>query len=285
MTTTSSSEPLLSEAAYFIMQKESFNAVKALKSILESFWISKDDRRELVLLLLTLAHDAAVGSPDSLGRPLNEKRWFGLSDFLCENVFRVPNAPSNLINKESIKALKDIDKDILDARLHFNHFVKLHEPNAIDIRSLLLLLGRGAGVLCANNQRGIDGVIAFLKGTMLSLENGGSILFQIKNDPLFSHVPKQGPFTAMDPYEPEILELGDAAIPLIKIIFALAAEKPYLDVVRRGQTKDYNAVTYEIWCAGISPDILRLVKDQDIGLWDALFRASYGREDLRSKRA
>lgn len=282
MTTTSSSEPLLSEAAYFIMQQSSFNAVKALRSVMEGFAIYKGDRGEfLVLLLFTLARDAAIGPADDFGRPLRKNRWFGLSDFLCEQVFRLPDVPSNLMNKKSINALKTLGKDFPDAQLHFNHFVKLHEQKAIDITSLLLLLGRGAGVLCANNQRGIDCVIAFLKsGTTLSRQNGGFILAQMKNDATFSHVPEDELFTPMDPYELGILEPGDGAVPLIKIVFALAAKTPYLNVVRHGPTEGYNAITYEIWCAGISPDILCPVHVQDVGIWDALLQASYGWKDL-----
>jgi hypothetical protein len=68
MTTTSSSEPILSEAAYFVMQRGSFNAPKALKSVMEGFSISKGDRGEfLVLLLLILARDATVGDADEFG--------------------------------------------------------------------------------------------------------------------------------------------------------------------------------------------------------------------------
>jgi hypothetical protein len=48
MTTMSSSEPILSEAAYFVMQRGSFNVPKALK---EGFSISKGDRGELLVLL------------------------------------------------------------------------------------------------------------------------------------------------------------------------------------------------------------------------------------------
>ena len=185
------------------------------------------------------------------------------------------------MNKESINALQNLSNDFPDAQLHFNHFVKVHEQKAIDITSLLLLLGRGAGVLCANNQRGIDSVITFLNsGTMLSRQNGGFILSQVKNDPKFSHVPQDELFTAMDPYKLGIIEPGDGAVPLIKIVFALAAKTPYLNVVRHGPTKDYNAITYEIWCAGISPDILGPVQGQDAGMWDALLQASYGWKDL-----
>ena len=142
MTITSSSEPLLSEAAYYMMQKPSFNAVKALRSVMERFAILKGDRGELlVLLLFTLARHVAIGPADQFGRP--ENRWFSLSNFLCEQVFRVQDVPSNLINEESIDALKNLVMDFPDAQLHFNRFVKLHEHKAIDFTSL-----RRWGSLC-----------------------------------------------------------------------------------------------------------------------------------------
>ena len=80
MTSTSSSDPILSEAAYFVMQKRSFNAPKALKSVMEGFSISKGDGGKfLVLLLLILARDTTVGPADEFGRPIKKK---ALADFL-----------------------------------------------------------------------------------------------------------------------------------------------------------------------------------------------------------
>jgi hypothetical protein len=48
MVTVSASEPLLSEAAYFIMSRSFFDAPKVFRSILEEFPIHKDDRGEFV---------------------------------------------------------------------------------------------------------------------------------------------------------------------------------------------------------------------------------------------
>jgi hypothetical protein len=65
--------------------------------------------------------------------------------------------------------------------MHFNHFIKLHDYKSIDKESLLLLMTRGAGVLCANNHTSIDAVNVFLRsGTKLSIDNLGLILYQIK---------------------------------------------------------------------------------------------------------
>jgi hypothetical protein len=84
----------------------------------------------------------------------------------------------------------------------------------------------------------------------------------------------------MDPYDLEILKEGDHAVPLIKIVFALAASDPSLNVVRHPPTKNYPAVVYEIWCAGLSPDILGPIIPQETGIWDSLLQASYGWKEL-----
>jgi hypothetical protein len=282
MTSTSSSEPVLSEAAYFIMQKESFNAPMALKSVMEGFSISKGDRGEfLVLLLLTLARDATVGAADKYGRPIKENRWFGLTDFLHGQVFRKANVDPSLVTATSTNALNMLSTDFPNAQLHFNHFMKVHEYKCIEITLLLLLQGRGAAVLCANNQKAVDAVNVFLRdGTKLVQDNAGLILYQIKNDLSYSAKPQQKLFDAMDPHELNILKKPTDAVPLIKIVFALAARKPYLSVVRRDRTTSYSAVIYEIWCAGMSPGILPPIEETQRGIWESLLQASNGWKEL-----
>jgi len=248
----------------------------------EGFAISQGDRGEfLALLLLTLARDRAVGPPDPFGRPTSGRRWVGLPSFLYGHLFRTQPSPSLQVDQQSISALETLKADFPRAQLHFNHFVKVHEHKAIDLTSLLLLKGRGAGVLCANNQAGIDAVNIFLcNGTTLIRNNAGLILQQIKNDSKFTDQPEQKLFDAMDPYSLRILDANQPAVPLIKIVFALAAKKPRLDVVRYEPTEDYDAIVYEIWCAGLSPDILGPISDQQASLWDALLNASYGWREL-----
>lgn len=64
----------------------------------------------------------------------------------------------------------------------------------------------------------------------------------------------------MDVYKLKILKEGDATVPLIKIIFTLAARTSSLMVVSHLLLVDYNAIVYEIWCVGISPDIFNAVE-------------------------
>ena len=282
MTTTSSSEPLLSEAAYVVMQRQSFNVPNALKSVMEGFSISKGDRGEfLVLLLLVLARDATIGVPDQFGRPITGRRWFGLSDFLYGQLFRQQTTSLRTVDKHSIQALNMLEKDFPEARLHFNHYIKVHEQKAIDIVSLLLLQGRGAAVLCADNQTGLDAVHVFLKeGTQLIWDNAGLVLSQIKNDPKYTNTPQTKLFDAMDPYDLGILGKRDAPVPLIKIIFALAAKTPCLNVICHLPTSEYDAIVYEIWCAGISPLIFGPIEEHEVGTWYSLLQASYGWKEL-----
>ncbi|GBE85504.1 hypothetical protein SCP_0800210 [Sparassis crispa] len=92
MTSASPSEPILSEAAYWMMQDKSFNAPDALMSILHGFSIDKGARGELlVMLLFTMARDAAVGNPDSFGMPT--QRWNTVPRLL-EHLFCTPSPAS-----------------------------------------------------------------------------------------------------------------------------------------------------------------------------------------------
>ena len=267
MTTVSSSEPLLSEAAYVIMSRKSFDVLKCFKTVLDGFAVHKGDRGEfLALLLLTLARDLAVGSPNDDGRP--ECRYFKFTPFVYGHLFKSPSkSPSDLAT---------LERDFPNAKMHFNHFVKLHDFKTIDKETLLRLMTRGAGVLCANSQASIAAVTVFLKsGTKLTTDNFGLVLYQFKNNPSYTKNPQSKLFQSMDPYDLEILQEGDAAVPIVKIFFALAAKVAGLHVKRHPASEAYNAVVYEIWCAGLAPEYLEPICANQVDIWKGLLQASY----------
>lgn len=178
-------------------------------------------------------------------------------------------------------ALHTLLKDFPNAHLYFSHFVEVHKYQAIVMDSLLLLLGQGVAVLCVNNQTGIDTILVFLRdGTDLVWGNAGLCLIQVKNDPKYSTKPQPEVFSAIEPHDLGILEEGNPSVLLIKIVFALAARKPSLNVVWHTPTKEYGAIVYEIWCAGLSLDILQPIISQETGVWDSLLQASYGWKGL-----
>jgi hypothetical protein len=271
MVTVSASEPLLSEGAYFMMQKPSFDAPKVMKSVLEGFSVHKGDRGELLgLLLLTLARDDAVGPADENGRPL-KGRCIDVASYIYGSLLRKP-----LADTDSASTLKRLKRDFPNAKLHFNHFVKLHDYSSVGKESLLYLASRGAGVLCANNHAGIDAVNTFLlSDNSLVVKNLGVILEQFKNDSKYNSNPVPELFERMDCYQIGILKPGDPPIPSIRIVFALASQTPALSVIRHPPSSTYEAVTYDIWCAGLSPIILKPIEDTQAGVWNSLLQASY----------
>ena len=271
METVSPSEPLLSEAAYVVMARESFDPVRAFKSILEGFAVHKGDRGEfLVLLLLTMARDEAVGLPGWNGLP-ERHRFFDLKSFLYGNLIKRSASVLNELNM--------LEEDFPNAMMHFNHFIKFHDFSAIDQTKLLLLATRGAGGLCANNQRAIDTVNIFLKsGTKITIDNIGIIICQIKNDSAYTHKPQPKYFESMDPYSLGILT--DKPVPVIKIIFALAAKTEKILVNRRDPSSEYGAVVYEIWISGLSHLLLAPIKEDQTYIWKGLLQASYGWKDI-----
>lgn len=260
MITVSASEPLLSEAAYSIMAQPLFNVPKAMKSVLEGFSINKGDRGEFLVILIIARDNIWVEH----GLPAGS-RTIDVASFLAGGLF------------QRLPSLQALHQDFPDSKMHLNHYVKVHEYAAIDAESLLLLASRGAEILCANGQYAIDGINPFLfHGATLDFGNLALLLWQGKNDAAFTATPQASVFEAMDVYKLKILKEGDAAVPLIKIVFALAARTPCLTVVRRPPSVDYNAVVYEIWCAGISPDIFNAVEPSQANTWAALLQASYG---------
>ncbi len=258
MVTVSASEPILAEAAYFVMAQSFFNAPVHFKSVLEGFAIHKGECGEFVTIpLLMLARDAAVGPPGSDGR-LKNSRAFDVASFMYGHLFRRSIKPE-YFDFDSREALGRLQEDFPRAVMHFNHFIKIHDFKSIDKEFLLLRMSRGAGILCANNHSHIDVINVFLRsGTKLGINNFGLVLYQIKNDSHYTHIPKLELFSGMDPYELRILKPEDAPVPVIRFFFALAARTPCLNVTRHDPAtdKNYKAVTYDIWCAGLSPEVL-----------------------------
>ena len=252
--------------------------MRAFKSILEEFAVHKGDRGELlVLLLLTMARDKAVGLPRHNGHP--ECRFFDLASFVYGNLFK---PSTSALTKESASALKMLVQDFPDANMHFNHFVKFHDYSSVNKMKLLLLMTRGAGGLCSNNQHAIDTVNVFLRsGTRISVDNIGFIFCQVKNNPVYSQNPQQKFFDSMDPYNLGILEkTRDKPVPLIKIFFALAAKTASLHVTRRDPSPEYDAVVYEIWISGLSSHFLAPIKDNQTNIWESLLQTSYDWKDI-----
>ena len=288
MVTVSPSEPILSEAAYQVMSQNDFNAPKALKEVMSGFSVNKGDRGEFaVMLLFTLARDAAVRIRRAASA--EHPRVIPVVDFLTSLFINHETIISALPSMGGESMLK-LEAAFANSRIHFNHFIKVHQHAVINRKYLLWLLSRGAAVLCGNSQAGIDGIVPFVfRDSHLQADNIGVILWQSKADRSFSHIPKRNLFDKMDPFKLGIFDESDAkCIPVIRIVFALLANTASVKVLLPSdQTLSYPA--YDIWCSGISATCLTPVQPHNEDIWKHLVEASckweavYKVDDSRTK--
>ncbi|KAI9567971.1 hypothetical protein HD554DRAFT_2328774 [Boletus coccyginus] len=261
MITMTPSEPILSEAAYWLMSGRCKPAT-ALKGILGGFSVDPGDRGELlVMLLLTIARDKAVGLPDRYGVPLKGFRWCSVKSFL--SCLFVESALTDAIGDKQ-SAMEEV---FGDSKLYFNHFVKVHEFEMLNTKYITRLMTRGAAILCANNQKGVDLVIPFTRGGLMK-KDLGVILVQVKNNKTYTAEPKPDEFDSMS-----VNGLSD--IPTLRLFFALAAKRDRL--VTDNPSPPSHA--FNFWIAGLSSKILRPIEDEGDSVWKGLLDASYGWEE------
>ena len=263
MITTTPSEPILSEAAYWLMSGGRFKPATALKGILGGLSVDPGDRGELLaMLLLTIARDIAVGSPDKYGVPQNGFRWCSVKTFLS-GLF-VESALTDAIGDKR----SAMEKVLGDGKLYFNHFVKVHEFGMLNDKYIMRLMTRGAAIFCGNNQEGVDLIIPFTRGG-LTRKDLGVILVQVENNRTYTANPRPDEFDRM------FVE-GLSNIPTVRLFFALATNHNCLVV----DTPSPPPHAFNFWIAGLSSNILRPIQDEGEGLWEGLLDASYGWEEV-----
>ncbi|KAH9082104.1 hypothetical protein EDB83DRAFT_613711 [Lactarius deliciosus] len=285
------SEPILSEAASRIMWGNyNFDLPDALLNVLDSYALSHGDRGELlVAAFFTRARDLYVQQI-----PLEELfptvltqicPIFSVKD-LFSHLFEGPHFTMMLNSSPSIRRPDFRSRKFKDVfgntKMHFNHMIKPLKQDVLTRSCLLTMMARGAAAYGANGQFGFDMVYPFLYGTSnLDVEKVGYIIIQVKN-----HANRLAPnaklFKKMDPYLCDLLsnEDTDFMVPIIRIVFALGGGKPSFTRQTYGSPDD-GAVTfntngqplftsYDFWCSGIGPNLLRPVEEHALKKWETL---------------
>ncbi|KAF9486227.1 hypothetical protein BDN70DRAFT_870313 [Pholiota conissans] len=285
LVTASPSEPILSEAAYYLMEITNMDLASSFLKILGQFSLDQGDRGELIVLLMfTIARDKAVGPP----APFSPKtRWCFVADLLsqlfkCRQV--VLEAKGQVVTSNSQDSCildEDLQSTFRDSKVYFSHFIKIHESGCLGVNYLMKLLARGAGVLCANNFSGIDAVIPVLfEGTRLAVENVSAILLRITNNSMYGAESDSFLFEQMDPYDTGIFN-EDHDMPIIRIVFALAADEPSLEIVHVSKSiSGRKYTTYDIWTAGLSPTVFDVITASNVDVWAELLEATYDWKDV-----
>jgi hypothetical protein len=289
MKTVSPSEPILAEAAAAFMSGDyDFDVPEALKSVLEGFSINPGDRGELVvLLLLCLARDMAVK------KSIPGTRVVSVTEFmLCLlNDKRIWMRKPSMWTEQTKNNTFKTDFD--ESWIYCSHFIKVHEHKLLDRKYLSALIFRGAGIICGNSQEGVDIAAPFLyRSKMIKQIRTGLMLLQIKNYQKYAEESKWSEklFSRMDPRKFGMVE-GEDSVPVIRIIFSLAASQTSLSYVTPSESES-KFTSYDFWCGGLKSEVLVPVEAGRESTWAALLQASRpwqavyrgDREESRLKR-
>ncbi|KAI9455049.1 hypothetical protein F5148DRAFT_401100 [Russula earlei] len=196
LVTMAGSEPLLAEAAYDLMKETRMNAVRHLANHSDLECVDRGRRGELVATLLIMqAFDAARG--------IHKNRWVTVVDFMkallpesnYEALLRsLPTSWPDTYNEQM--TFKGIFKDY---GLWFNHVIKVESKQMISKKHLWKFVTRGAMILCATNQEGIDIVLpVFHTGRKLGPDSMTAVVIQVKNARDHKTTLNESLFDAMD---------------------------------------------------------------------------------------
>jgi hypothetical protein len=254
--TTTSSEPLLAEAAVRVMVQSKNSPIHHLSFHMDNNCINYGERGQLVAALLVMqARDALTSISDSRLVSVG-----GFMKSLLGTSARIKSAlPSFVCDGEGKKSLA---KTFKHSHIWFNHILKVHNTDLINVQYLWRFITRGAMILCANSQRGVDLVIPiYYSGNKLSHQTVTAILIQVKNDMRFGENAHGHLFDGMDPF---FIKLFDKApLPIICMVFALASKVPtvkYVPGPSHLHKDEHSFTSYDIWCARIFPETFPFIK-------------------------
>ncbi|KAM6501286.1 hypothetical protein JOM56_004300 [Amanita muscaria] len=266
--TIAPSEPILAEAAYLLMEdREVFDLPRALLDELQRPGLDKGDRGELIcLVLLLIARDVAVQEKRSA---VIDVRFFMEKLLASQWSTTVSNArPAQCCtNTEDQRPFSEAFEK---SKMYFNHFIKVHDFKVINRAFLWRLIARGAAVLCADNQGGIDVLLPFF-------EERPKILKHPKSFSVRCHGYILG-FFDVDEQKP---------VPIIRMVFALASSESCIKAVEgaslgknptrtatpKGKERACPPYTaYDIWCAGTSAVTFSVVKPSDERVYSDLLK-------------
>jgi hypothetical protein len=263
--TLAGSEPLLAEAAWQLMRNSSQTPVHRLEKHPDLHCIDRGRRGELVAAFLIMqARDAAVETQltreklERRSRPEGQ-RAVSVADFMEA---LLPQSSYEIL-QSSMPTLwragedRPFEETFKDYAMWFNHVIRIEDPKMINAEYLWMFITRGAMVLCAHNQCGVDIVLPLcLNQGNLSRDTVSAILIQVKNDDKYGCSIDETLFDGLDPACVGLFEEGSSQRPVIRMVFALASEKH--DVLfptgrerNSGRVFD-NCTAFDIWCAGLS---------------------------------
>lgn len=298
--TISPSEPLLAEAAFCVATYPNiakWTMAAALLHHVKSSYLSAGDRGEVVAaLLVTLARDAAcsqnkkpVHIRESPSRTVDQHKVDGAHRVVSVVSFLqalLGDEATALLAAKPYRARPGEDATSLqsafeNASIWFNHITKVESASMLERKNLCNLVARGAAMLCANGQCGVDLVIPIVFNDSLAPKNISAILIQVKNELKFnSRASCSHLFASLDPFHVGLFGKDDAAEdlkPVIRMVFALAAKRSdvsYPAVEKKSPRTESSSTAYDIYCGGMSASTFAVVSKDDVPTYEALLLRS-----------
>ena len=267
--TIAGSEPILAEAAYQIIEQTKSNPVQHLANHSDLNCIDRGRRGELVALLLIMrAFDAARGS----------NRWASVDDFMKQLLpkkhYDELCGSRPIFSRGEKKTFKETFKG---HGMWFNHVIKIEEKKMVSAKHLWKFITRGAMVLCATNQGGIDIVLPICETEKaLSPETVTATFVQVKNDEEFGLKIKKEAFDKMNTISERMFPDGVDAKPVLRVVFALASKEAgvrFPDQPSRERHYVDKFTAFDIWIAGLSAAALNGI-DKDLEAYEKLLDRS-----------
>ncbi|KAG6848466.1 hypothetical protein H0H93_016753 [Arthromyces matolae] len=284
--TVSASEPILAEASAYTISH--FRKQKKMSQMLREILLGTPsldlgDRGESTgLLLLTMARDAIVYPPEKPNEICEELRSIPLVTFM-QKLLAIDNLTEALPTSTDTTRNLPFGEAFKNSRIHFNHFIKVTDSKTINRHFLWKVASRGAGILCADRQLGIDAILVFILDCEKPLgpNNIGIILIQDKNDANYKLAYRGYLYDIMHPHVLGIFEDDKDHCTVIRMVLALASPEsgayvippPIERPLREPPTQKFTA--YDIWCAGVTKETFPLIGDDDQLFREILQRDSF----------
>jgi hypothetical protein len=142
-----------------------------------------------------------------------------------------------------------------DYGIWFNHVIKVQKEKMYSAEHLWKFITRGAMMLCANNQQGVDIVIPICHTKKaLSCDSVTAILVQVKNAEKYQSNIDKTLFDGMAPINLGLFPDNVVPKPVIRIVFALAAVEAgvhFPEARKRAHHHHDSFTAFDVWCAGL----------------------------------
>jgi len=261
--TASGSEPFLAEVARQLMADSGADPVRHLMENESLRCVQLSPRAELLAVLIIMrARDTAAG---------DDRRWVPVDDFF-RALFPVSVYERLRCSKPAHWRRQGEEDNLFRGAFEgycmwFNHVINVQDTAMVNREHLWKFITRGAMVVCAKPQTGINIVLPLCKrDKKLSRSSVSAILIQVNVHEHFLYPIDQTLFDLMDPFDvfsdPPTAAAPPPPPPVIRMVFALGSDEPGVffgtDPAHGHGHGDGNGFTsYDIWCAGLSQNTFR----------------------------